>query len=71
MPNSSYWLDIICMVAAFSLMETAVTGKLVNHGRGGTRSSWPMPLWLCPIFAIGGFALCAYTLINFVKKRMT
>ena len=66
--SNSYWVDIICLVAAFSLLETAFTGRFVNHGRGGNRSSWPVPLWLCPIFGVVGFVLFAFTLIDFFKK---
>ena len=70
MPNASNWLDIICMVVAFTMIETSLTGKLVNRGRGGLRSSWPVPFWLRPIFAVVGFVLFAFTLVDFFRKLM-
>ena len=67
MPNSPYWLDIICLFAAFSLIEGAITGTGTTHGRG-RRFYWPVAAWLRPIFAVGGFGLLAFALIDFFKK---
>jgi hypothetical protein len=61
-------LDIIGMVAAFTLIETSLNGKLVSHGRGSLRSSWPVPLWPRPIFAMVGFVLFAFAVVDFFKK---
>jgi len=60
-------VDILCLATSWSLIEGALTGKGTTHGRGG-KIYWPVALWLRPIFAIAGFGLLAFALIDFFRK---
>jgi hypothetical protein len=58
------WLDVICLALSVGLLEGALTGKGTTHGRGG-KLVWPVPLWLRPIFAVVGFALLTFAIVDF------
>jgi hypothetical protein len=64
------WLDIICLLASKSFMETAFTGIGTTGGRGGHRTNWPIPGWLRPIFAVAGFGLLAFVIVDFFRKLL-
>jgi hypothetical protein len=65
--QNNVWVDILCLGASVTLTEGALTGKGTTHGRGG-KLYWPVALWLRPIFAIAGFGLLAFALIDFFRK---
>jgi hypothetical protein len=66
--SGALWLDVIGLALSVGLFEGAVTGKATSHGRGENRSVWPVPLWLRPIFAILGFGLFAFAMVDFFKR---
>lgn len=65
--QNNVWVDILCLATSWTLIEGALTGKGTTHGRGG-KIYWPVALWLRPIFAIAGFGLLAFALIDFFRK---
>ena len=60
--NVMLWLEIIGLVLGVSLLEGSVTGTLP---RPRSRSHWPIPLRLRPVFGIFGFGLLAFAFIDF------
>ena len=59
------WLEIIGLVLAVSLMESAVTGKM---RKARTHRYWPVPLRLRPVFGIVGFGLLGLALVDFFQR---
>jgi hypothetical protein len=57
------WLDIICLAVAVTLLESAVTGRGTTRGR-----QWGLSLRLRPLFAIVGFALLAFVVVDFLRR---
>jgi hypothetical protein len=66
-PQNKVWVDILCLATSVTLLEGALTGKGTTHGRGG-KMYWPVALWLRPIFAITGFGLLAFAIVDFFRK---
>jgi hypothetical protein len=65
------WIDIVCLAVSVGLFEGALTGKGTSVGRGGRRVYWSVAPWLRPIFAIVGFGLFAFVLIDFFRKLLS
>jgi hypothetical protein len=61
------WLDLLSLAAAFTLFEGAITGRGRTYGRGRV-FSWPVRSWLRPIFAIVGFGLLGFALIDLIGR---
>jgi hypothetical protein len=61
------WLDLVCLAAAITLLEGAITGRGTTHGRGRSHQ-WPVVAWLRPIFAIVGFILFAFGLTDLFRR---
>jgi hypothetical protein len=62
-PSNAVWLDIICLVVAVSLLEGAVTGRVPMRGRHR-----PVSHRLRPLFAIVGFGLLAFAIVDFFLR---
>jgi hypothetical protein len=63
LPSNIVWLDIICLAVAVTLLEGAVTGRGTTRGR-----HWPVYLRLRPLFAIVGFALLAFVVVDVLRR---
>jgi hypothetical protein len=63
LPSERVWLDIICLAIAVTLLEGAVTGRGTTRGR-----PWPVSLRLRPLFAVVGFGLLAFAIVDFFRR---
>lgn len=63
--SNRLWLEIISLALGVSLLESAVTGKM-RKSRSHRYS--PVPPQLRPIFAVVGFGLTAFALVDFFQR---
>lgn len=61
--SNMVWLDIICLAVAVTLLEGALTGRGTTRGR-----HWPVSPRLRPLFAIVGFGLLAFVVVDFLRR---
>jgi len=63
LPSGRIWLDILSLAVAVTLIEGAATGRGTTRGR-----HWPVSMRLRPLFAIAGFGLLAFVVVDFFQR---